>query len=96
MRDTLRRYRAIRDALTQGSPGHRAGTVARHVTTLAALMSGIVGSTSTPLPHIATKIPDGTQSESRGTRFARWVRNAKITADVYLVSYAKVLLAQVA
>ena len=47
MRDNLRRYRAIRDALTQGYPGEPQGHVARHFTTLAALISGIVGSKST-------------------------------------------------
>src|SRR5216683_2903329 len=47
MSDNLRRYRAIRDALTQGYPGQPTGTVARHLTTLAALISGIVGSQST-------------------------------------------------
>jgi hypothetical protein len=70
--------------------------VARHVTTLAAMISGIVGSKSTQLPHIATKVPDGTQCESRVKRFARWVRNDKITADGYFVPYAQVLLAQLA
>ena len=60
MSDNLRRYRAIRDALTQGYPGKPTGTVARHLTTLAALISGIVGSKSTQLPSVATKIPDGT------------------------------------
>jgi Transposase DDE domain len=96
MSDNLRRYRAIRDALIQGYPGQPTGTVARHLTTLAAMISGIVGSKSTQLPHIAMKVPDGTQSESRVKRFARWVRNDKITADVYFVPYAKVLLAQLA
>jgi hypothetical protein len=43
MSDNLRRYRAIQDALTQGSPGQPTGIVARRVTTLAALISGIVG-----------------------------------------------------
>ena len=49
MSDNLRRYRAIRDALTQWYPGQPTGTVARHLTTLAALISGIVGSKSTQL-----------------------------------------------
>ena len=39
MSDNLRRYRAIRDALRQGYPEQPTGTVARHLTTLAALMS---------------------------------------------------------
>ena len=96
MSDNLRRYRAIREALTQGYPGELQGQVARHCTTLAALISGIVGSKSTQLPQIATHVPDGKKPESRGKRFARWVRNAQITADVYFVPYAKVLLAQLA
>src|SRR5437016_6316059 len=68
MSDNLRRYRAIRDALTQCYPGQPSGTVARHLITLAALISGIVGSKSTQLPHIATKVPDGTKPESRVKR----------------------------
>lgn len=85
MRDNLRRYRAIRAALIQAYPGQPTGTVARHLTTLAALISGIVGSKSTPLPHIATKVPDSTQAESRVKRFARWIRNDQITTEVYFV-----------
>ena len=96
MSDNLRRYRVIRAALTQGYPGQATGTVARHLTTLAALISGIVGSKSTHLPQIAMKVPDGTQAESRGKRFARWVRNDRITEEVYFVPYAQVLLAQLA
>src|SRR5205823_5764868 len=96
MSDNLRRYRAIRDALTQGYPGQPTGTVARHLTTLAAMISGIVGSKSTQLPRIATHVPAGQKPESRVKRFARWVRNAKITTEVYFVPYAQVLLAQLA
>ena len=96
MSDNLRRYRAIRDALIQGYPGQLTGSVARHLTTLAALISGIVGSKRTYLPHIATKVPDGAQAESRVKRFARWVRNDRITEEVYFVPYAEVLLAHLA
>jgi hypothetical protein len=60
------------------------------------MISGIVGSKSTQLPQIATKVPNGTQSESRVKRFARWIRNDKITAEVYFVPYAQVLLTQLA
>ena len=85
MSDNLRRYRAIRDALTQCYPGQPTGTVARHLTTLAALISGIVGRKSTQLPPIAPHVPDGTKPESRGQRFARWVSNDRITEDGYFV-----------
>ena len=96
MRDNLRRYRAIRDALTQWYPGQPTGTVARHLTTLAALISGIVGSKSTQLPSVATKIPDGTKPESRVKRLSRWLDNERILEEVYFLPYVNLLLAQLA
>jgi Transposase DDE domain len=92
MSDHLRRYRAIRAALLQGYPGQPTGTIARHLTTLAALISGMVGSKSTQLPHIATKVPDGTKPESRVKRFSRWCANAHILEEMYFLPYADVLL----
>ena len=94
MSDNLRRYRAIRRSLTQCYPDEPTGHGARHVNTLAAFISGMVASKSTQLPHIATKVPDGTQLESRVKRFARWVANERITEEVYVLPYAEVLLAQ--
>ena len=96
MSDNLRQYRAIRDALIQGYPGEPTGRLARHLATLAAFISGIVASKSTQLPKVASHVPDGTQPESRVKRFARWVDNDTITADVYFFPYAQVLLAQLA
>ena len=94
MSDNLRRYRAIRDALTQWYPGPPAGTVARHLTTLAALISGIVGSRSTQLPSVATKIPDGAKPESWVKRLTRWLDNERILEEVYFLPYVDVLLTQ--
>ena len=71
MSDNLRRYRAIRDALRQYYPSQPTGTVARHLSTLAALISGIVASQSTQLPKIASHVPNGTKPESRVKRFTR-------------------------
>jgi hypothetical protein len=92
MSDNLRRYRAIRDALTPWYPGQPSGTVARHLIPLAALISGIVGSQSTQLPHIAAKVPNGTTPESRVKRLARWFANAHVLEEVYFLPYADVLL----
>jgi hypothetical protein len=94
MRDNLRRSRAIRDAFIQWYPGQPTGTVARHLTTLAALISGILGSKSTQLPSVATKIPDGTKPESRVKRLTRWLDNAHIVEEVYFVPYVDLLLTQ--
>src|SRR5437762_4514903 len=92
MSDNLRRYRAIRDALTQWYPGQPTGNLARHLHTLAALISGIVGSKSTQLPHIAAKVPNGTKPESRAKRFARWFDNDHILEEMYFLPYADILL----
>ena len=96
MSDNLRRYRAIRDALTQGYPGQPTATVARHLTTLAAFISGIVGSKSTQLPSVATKIPDGTKPESRVKRLTRWLDNERVLEEGYFLPYINRLLAQLA
>ena len=64
--------------------------------TLAALISGIVGRKSTQLPHIAAKVPNGTNPDSRVKRFARWCDNARILEEVYFLPYADVLLRHLA
>jgi len=94
MSDNLRRYRAIRDALTPWSPGQPTGTGARHLTTLAALLSGIVGSKSTQLPSVATKIPDGAKPESRVKRLTRWLDNERILEEAYFFPYVDMFLTQ--
>src|SRR5499427_9752034 len=96
MSDNLRRYRAIRDALMHAYPTPPTGNFARQVQTLAALISGIVGSKSTQLPTIATKVPDGTRPESRVKRFARWVDNERIWEEMYFLPYAEMLLTHLA
>src|SRR2546422_9517741 len=96
MSDNLRRYRAICHALTQAYPTPPTGHFARHVQTLAALISGIVGSKSTQLPTIATKVPDGTKPESRVKRCARWLDNAPILEEMYFLPYAEILLTHLA
>jgi len=96
MSDNLRRYRAIRQALTQCYPGEPSGQMARHVTTLAAFISGIVGSKSSQLPSIATKIPERATPESRVKRLARWVDNKGILEEGYFLPYADILLSHLA
>jgi Transposase DDE domain len=96
MSDNLRQYRAIRDALLQGYPGKPLGQHARHLVTLAALISGIVASKSTQLPTIASQVPTGTKPESRVKRFARWIDNDTITEQWYFLPYADVLLTHLA
>src|SRR5262245_61162879 len=96
MSDNLRRYRAIRDALTQCYPSQPSGLVARHLITLVALISGIVGSMSTHLHLNAAKVPNRTKAESRVKRFARWCDNAHILEEMYSLPYADVFLRHLA
>ena len=96
MSDNLRRYRAIRQALTQWYPGEPSGRLAQHLTGLAALISGIVGSKSSQLPSIATKVPDRATPDSRVKRVSRWLDNDAILEEGYCLPYAERLLKQLA
>ena len=55
-----------------------------------------MASKSTQLPHIATKVPDGTKPESRVKRLTRWLDNEHILEEMYFLPYAEILLAHVA
>lgn len=92
MSDKRRRFRAIRDALKKMYPKEPKGNLARHLNTLAALISGIVGSQRTNFPAIAREVPDGTKRESRVKRFHRWVKNERIDFETYFMPYAETLL----
>jgi hypothetical protein len=52
------------------------------LTTLAALISGLVASKRTQLSHIAAPVPDSTKPASRVKRFARWGDTTTIHAEV--------------
>ena len=92
MSDNLRRYRAIRQAVKQWYPGEPSGRLAQHLTSLAAFISGMVGSKSSQLPSIATKVPDRAKPDSRVKRLSRWLDNDAILEEVYFLPYAEMLL----
>jgi len=96
MSDNRHRYRAIKTAIVQLYPKEPRGNTARHLHTLAALISGIVGGKSTNLPAIAGKVPDRTKRESRVKRFSRWIQNERIDAELYFLPYADALLESLA
>src|SRR5256885_2424587 len=96
MSDNLRRYRAIRQALKQWYPGEPSGRLAQHLTSLAVFISGIVGSKSSQLPSIATKVPERAKPDSRVKRLSRWLDNDAILEEVYFLPYAEMLLHQLA
>ncbi len=93
MSDSHLRYRTIRTALEQLFPKHLTGHQRRHLTVLAALISGMVGSRSSQLPAIAAKVPGTAVRESRIKQYARWVQNPRISPEVFFLPFAQALLA---
>ena len=89
MSDNLKRYRAIKQSIKQLYPKEPTGNLARHLSTLADLISGIVGSKSTHLPQVASKVPDAAKLDSRVKRFTRWVSNNNIDAETCFLPYVR-------
>ncbi len=96
MSDNRRRYLAMKRALKQLYPTEPQGNLARHLNTLAAMASGIVGSKSTHLPAMASKVPDTTKKESRVKKFHRWIQNERVSADIYFLPFIDTLLRELA
>ncbi|QTA86505.1 transposase [Desulfonema magnum] len=92
MSDNKIRYREIRKSLEKLYPTQPQGNLARHLNTLAGMISGIVGSKSTQLPKIAEKVPDGTKEASREKKFKRWIMNDEIGISAYFLPFAVQLL----
>lgn len=71
------------------------GQAAKAMNTLAAMISGIVGSKSTNYGAIASKAPDGAKLESRVKRFSRWVNKSE-EDTLEVMPFAKELLESLA
>jgi hypothetical protein len=96
MSDNRRVYRTIRQAIMQLYPGEPKGNTARMLTTLAALVSGIVLGKSCQLPTIARKAPDGAKADSRIKRYSRWIQNERIEYEAYYLPFVEALLYRLA
>ena len=96
MSDNLKRYRAIKDGLRQLYPRAAQGHLAQHLNSLAALVSGIVGSKQSQLPLIAAKIPGPTQPASRAKTCSRWINDENNDYDSYYLPFIQILLQQLA
>jgi hypothetical protein len=94
--DNYRRDQGVLAALKQFYPQAPRGNVARHLKTLAWLISGIVGSQRTNYRAIARKAPDRTKVKSRIKRFSRWVNNERIDLESYFAPYTLALLVSLA
>jgi|SRR5579859_6335683 len=96
MSDSRRVYRAIRQAMKQLYPSEPQGNVARHLNTLAGMVTGIVLGKSCQLPTLAAKAPDDTLAESRSKRFSRWIQNETVTPECYFLPFIELLLTSLA
>lgn len=92
MNDNLRRYFAILQALRQVLGYFPNTHKDNHLRTLAALISGIVGSGKTHLPAIAAKSKLGGKSQSRQKRYSRWLKNDQASLQSCFFPFAKALL----
>lgn len=96
MSDSRRVYRAIKQAMKQLYSTEPQGNLARHLNTLAGMVTGIVLGKSCQLPTLASKAPDDTLTESRSKRFSRWLQNETITAETHFLPFIEVFLTQLA
>ena len=89
MSDNVRRFLAVRTALTKYYPDTGSKRHHRHLTTLAALVAGLVAAGSSHLPKIAQKTPDKTKTESRVKRFTRFIQNQTVTYESFFMPCAR-------
>jgi len=92
MSDSRQVHRAVQTALKRLYPEEPRGNLARHLSTLASLITGIVLSKSSQLPKIAAKVPGHIQDDSQTKHFSRWVQNAGVTAELYFLPFVLPLL----
>ena len=94
MGDNKTRYREIRNSLEKSYPTQPKGNFSRNLNTLAAMISGIVGSKSTQLPKIAAKVAEEIKPTSVEKRIKRLIINERVDGEQYFMPYAEALLAK--
>lgn len=97
MSDTYRRYRVIKQAIIQCYTPRPTGHREKHLTTLVALICGLVGGQRADLPTIADHAPsNGACQESIIKRFRRFLQHDTHTVDAWFLPIACELLARLA
>ena len=92
MGDNHHVYRRISESLRQIYPKRLTGNQARHMNTLAGMVSGIVRSGKSQLKAMAKKAPDQSKVESRIKRFSRYLQNEGIDGQTYFMPFLEALL----
>ncbi len=97
MSDTYRRHRAIKQGLMQFFQPQPTGHRERHLTSLVAMICGLVGGQRAHLSTMADHAPSGgADQESLITRFRRWLKHDANTLDGWFLPVAEVLVANLA
>lgn len=96
MSDSVRRFDAIRQALNSLYPEVPRGHLARHLTTLTAMIAGMVANKSVHFSRIAQAHTDDTRGQSRVMKYSRFVQNEQITLAVHFLPYIRPFLAALA
>jgi len=92
MSDSRQVHRAIKQAVKQLYPEEPRGNLARHLETLASMVTGIVLGKSCQLPKMASKIPGEVHPDSRVKQMSRWMQNETITLSLYFLPFVRPLL----
>lgn len=92
MSDNRRVYRRIKTRLRQLYPRRLSGNQARHMNTLAMMVTGIVQSKQSHLEAMARHAPDGNKVGSREKKFARFTQNEPIDEATYFLPFLTTLL----
>ena len=96
MNGNRRTYRLIMSGLKQLYPKQLTGRQMRHLSTLTAMICGIVLSQQSQLEKMARKVPQKSQVESRIKRFTRFNQNECITIETFYMPFIKLLVAGLA
>jgi len=94
MSDSRRVYRRIESKLKQLFPKRLTANQARHMNTLAAMITGIVQGKSCTLETMARKIPTTNQVASVEKKFTRFIKNDAVTYDLFFLPFIIVILQQ--
>ena len=92
MPDCYIRFRSILKTLKKLSSVEPKGNHARRLTTMAAFISGIIGSKSCQLPKVSSNVADGTKPESRNKKFSRLIKNDQFDYETFFLPYATAIL----
>lgn len=96
MSDNRRIYRRIESKLKQLFPKRLTANQARHMSTLSAMVTGIVQGKSCSFEAMARKIPTTNQVASVEKKFVRFVQNDNVTYDLFFLPFITVILQQLA